>query len=184
MQEPLERLQNVWGSRIRWTSIREIDENGSASSLENWREIYRVLLWAEAESCLGAWVAAAKPDFGPIIRQNFEMIRTLDRSTIGIAVERREKYFHRMNSFLKKNDLLCMPTTPSPAPLKGTIKQREQSGPGYYPRTLSLTSVAGVARLPQLTLPLTNLSGVPLGLSLLARNGEDAFLLQSASAIA
>jgi amidase len=72
-----------------------------------------------------------------------------------------------------------MPTTPALAPLKGTIAPRGRSATGdYYPRTLSLTSLAGIGRLPQVSLPLAESSGsVPVGLSLLAANGRDAFLL-------
>jgi len=40
-----------------------------------------------------------------------------------------------------------------------------------------LTSIAGIGRLPQVTLPLAHVQGVPIGLSLLASHGRDAFLL-------
>ena len=44
-------------------------------------------------------------------------------------------------------------------------------------RTLSLTSVAGLARLPQVTLPLASLEGCPIGLSLIGPPGSDPALL-------
>jgi amidase len=55
---------------------------------------------------------------------------------------------------------------------------------GYYPRTLALTSIAGLGRLPQVTLPLAEAGGVPLGLSLLAAQGNDAFLLSAGRLLA
>jgi amidase len=55
----------------------------------------------------------------------------------------------------------------------------------YYPRALSLTSVAGIGRLPQVSLPLAESSGgIPVGLSLLAANGRDAFLLSVTKKVA
>ena len=53
----------------------------------------------------------------------------------------------------------------------------------YYPRTLSLTAIAGLTRLPQVTLPLGNVGGVPVGLSLVAGYGRDPFLLALAAHI-
>ena len=55
---------------------------------------------------------------------------------------------------------------------------RAASGSGYYPRALALTSVAGIGRLPQVSLPLATSAGIPVGLSLLAGHGRDAFLLE------
>ena len=50
----------------------------------------------------------------------------------------------------------------------------------FYSRTLALTSIAGNARLPQVTIPLADVSGVPVGLSLIAAYGEDLWLLEVA----
>src|SRR4030095_8395950 len=104
----------------------------------------------------------------------------LDRRRVLEALQRRERYFRSLHDFLGPDDLLCIPTTPALAPLKGDPPRRSSSGSGYYPRTLSLTSLAGIGRLPQVSLPITDADGVPVGLSLLARHGEDSFLLQVA----
>jgi len=45
------------------------------------------------------------------------------------------------------------------------------------PYALFVTSVAGLGRLPQVSLPLGESAGVPVGLSLIAAHGQDAFLL-------
>jgi amidase len=79
--------------------------------------------------------------------------------------------------------LLCIPTTPALAPRKGDPPKRSSSGSGYYPRTLGLTSIAGIGRLPQVSLPIADADGVPVGLSLLARHGQDSLLLQVAKNI-
>ena len=55
---------------------------------------------------------------------------------------------------------------------------------GYYPRLLAFTSIAGLARLPQVSLPIAQVGNVPIGLSLIGAHGEDAFVLAMARALA
>ena len=178
----VERLRELFGARIRETSVREIDEEAGHTDLRNWYEIYRVLQRAEVECCLGAWIAAVKPELGPGTAEGFELTRKLDRSLIPQLHERRERYFHKMNLFLGDRDLLCFPTSPSFAPLRGSLLKREASPVGYYPRAVSLTSIAGVARLPQVSVPVSE--KVSVGLSLLGKSGQDAFLLSVVKQIA
>ena len=107
----------------------------------------------------------------------------LDRRRVPEAVQQREQYSRSLHQFLGSDDLLCIPTTPALAPRKGDPPRRGSSGSGYYPRTLSLTSIAGMGRLPQVSLPIADADGVPVGLSLLAKHGQDAFLLEVARTI-
>jgi amidase len=179
--ESVRRVRNLFGERVRETSLRDLaaDDKGFA----NWTDIFCVIQWAEINSCLGAWIARAKPEFGPGIAASFELTRQLDRRRVSDAWQQREQYFRRLNEVLEPNDLLCIPTTPALAPLKGNPPARTSRGSGYYPRTLSLTSLAGIGRLPQLSLPIANVGGIPVGLSLLARQGQDDFLLGVARTI-
>jgi amidase len=137
-----------------------------------------VIQWAEIKSCVGAWIADAKPEFAPDIAASFELTNQLDRRRIAEASRRREQYFGSLRRFLGPNDLLCIPTTSALAPRKGNPPARSSIGSGYYPRTSALTSLAGIGRLPQVSLPVAHVSGVPVGLSLLAGYGQDRFLLQ------
>jgi len=49
---------------------------------------------------------------------------------------------------------------------------------------MSLLCIAGLARLPQVNLPVARLDGCPLGLSLIAARGGDMMLLALARALA
>jgi amidase len=176
--EPVRWLRETFGTAVRESSLQQLvsDER----SFETWAETFCVIQWAEIESCLGAWIASAKPEFGPEIRASFQLMSQLDRRRVAEALQRREQYFRSLHEFLGPCDLLCIPTTPALAPRKGDPPKRSSSGSGYYPRTLSLTSIAGMGRLPQVSLPMAKVNGVPVGLSLLARHGQDSFLLQLA----
>ncbi|HTG53075.1 MAG TPA: amidase family protein, partial [Candidatus Tectomicrobia bacterium] len=165
---------------VRETSLRELIGDDVGHSFATWADTFCVIQWAEIESCLGAWIANTRPKFGPEITASFQLINQLDRRRIAEAVQRREQYFRSLSEFLEPDDLLCIPTTPALAPRKGDPPRRSSSGSGYYPRTLSLTSVAGMGRLPQMSLPIADAGGVPVGLSLLAGHGKDSLLLEVA----
>jgi amidase len=180
LSEPLQRLREIFGGAVRESSLQELGSDDAGHSFATWVESFCVIQWAEIESCLGAWIANARPEFGPEIAASFQLMKQLDRCRVPEALQRREQYFQSLHEFLGPNDLLCIPTTPALAPLKGHPPGRSSSGTGYYPRTLSLTSVAGMGRLAQVSLPIADVAGIPVGLSLLARHGQDSFLLQVA----
>jgi amidase len=179
LSEPVRRLREIFGGAVRESSLQELVAD-AGHSFATWAETFCVIQWAEIESCLGAWIANARPEFGPEIAASFQLMNQLDRRLVAEAVQRREQYFRSLHEFLGPDDLLCIPTTPALAPRKGDPPTRSSSGSGYYPRTLSLTSVAGMGRLPQVSLPIADADGVPVGLSLLARHGQDSFVLQVA----
>jgi amidase len=182
---PLDWLTNLFPGKVQETSIRAIDGEPAKKGLDAWYETYCIIQWAEIWSSLGSWIDAVKPTFGPRTKVSFELTRNLDRSKIGDAVRRRERYFRCLEDFLGPRDLLLMPTSPTLAPLRGTpgIDRSDRSGTAYYPRTLSLTAIAGIGRLPQISLPVVEIGGIPLGLSLLAPHGRDSFLLKAAQVV-
>ena len=184
LDQPVQHLREIFGASVRKTSLTEICGGPKEEGLKPWCDTYNVLQWAEIESTLGAWIDAEKPAMGPITEASFDLVRELDRRGVLQNVRRREEYFRRLQSFLGPNDLLCMPTAPTPAPLKGSMIKREVGGRAYYARALALTSVAGIGRLPQVTLPLGETDGIPVGISLLAGHGRDGFLAGVAKRIA
>ncbi len=72
-------------------------------------------------------------------------------------------------------DILCLPTSPRAAPLKNTpvddieIRYRHQA--------MHLLCIAGLGGLAQISLPLAEIDGLPLGLSLVGPRGSDMQLL-------
>jgi amidase len=184
MLEPVRRLRDFFGERVQELSLGDLAADKSARRFTTWSDTFCVIQWAEIKSCLGAWIANAKPEFGPEIAASFQLVDQLDHRLVAEAMQVREQYSRSLNQFLGPEDLLCIPTTPALAPLKGHPPPRSSSGSGYYPRTLSLTGVAGIGRLPQVSLPIAEADSVPVGLSLLARHGQDSFLLEVAKRLA
>jgi amidase len=180
LAEPVRRLREWLGGRLRETTLGEL----AGGDFPEWCETYCVIQWAEIRSTLGAWIDAVKPDFGPTVAASFALTASLDRRRVAGAIERRERRYRRLRAVLGPRDLILKPTAPTLAPLKGTRHTRSSSGGDYYPRSLGQTSVAGIGRLPEVSLPLGSAGGVPVGLSLLAAHGEDAFLLGVVKALA
>jgi amidase len=182
LKEPFDKLGRRYEGKVRETSINAVVGEATDAGLQPWYETFITIQWAEIWSSLGTWVEAVKPELGPRTRQNFENTRTADRRRVGEAARCREIFFRKLKNFLGPRDLLVLPTVPAPAPRKGTLDLDRTQG-NYYPRALSLTAIAGVGRLPQVTMPLTEVEGAPVGLSLIAAHGEDAFLLAAMRAL-
>jgi amidase len=168
-------------ARVRTTSLTELCNHERAADMMTWLTLYRVLQGTEMQSCLGAWIADAKPTFGPAPSAGLEFVKKLDRTRIGESVELREHLCERLNAALASGDLLCIPSAPTIAPLKGSKAYDRNSD--YYRRTLSLTTIAGVGRLPQVSMPVASASSAPTGLSILAARNNDLRLLDAARTI-
>jgi amidase len=87
----------------------------------------------------------------------------------------------RLSALLGDDTVWVLPTTPTP-PLSRQATDEERAQ--FYSVALALNAVAGLAGLPQLTLPLGELQGRPLGLSLIAGPGRDHALLDLAATMA
>ena len=148
--------------------------------LEAWKETFRILQAAEIWACHGEWVTRARPQLGPGVKERFAMAASITPAQVADAAPRREAASARMAALLGENDVLLIPTAPGAAPRKGS------SGPAledFRARALRLTCIAGLARLPQASLPLASVEGCPLGVSLVARRGGDLALLRTVLAV-
>ena len=76
--------------------------------------------------------------------------------------------------------VLCLPTAPGIAP---RVDASEEALLDHRYRVHRLTCIAGLARLPQISLPLASLDGCPLGFSLIGGPGTDEKLLALAETL-
>ena len=140
-----------------------------------WSGIFRVLQGSEIWRRRGAWIDAHKPSFGPGIAERFRWTRTIDPAEAERMRLQREGVARHLADLLDGDALLCLPTVPGIAPKLATPQEELE---GFRARAFGLLSVAGLARLPQVTLPLAEMGGCPLGLSLIAPSGRDRGLLE------
>jgi len=148
--------------------------------LAAWYEAFRVLQGAEVWQTHCDWVTRHRPRFGPGVAERFRWVATIDAGQVAAAGAVRRRARRRMDELLGEGAVLCLPTSPSIAPLRGLPGPETER---FRTRTLTLTCIAGLAGLPQVTLPLGRIDGSPIGLSLIAAAGADEMLLGLAAAI-
>lgn len=140
---------------------------------EDFLEAYATLQGLDIARALGAFLDA-RPHFGPTIQSRFDGVRALDP----VAGERwrawRADAGRRLRAALPPRTLLLLPSAPSIAPRRFL---REAAAGRFYEAALTLNSVASHAGLPAVNLPLAELDGCPLGLSVVGGAGEDEALL-------
>lgn len=146
----------------------------SAEGLPQWFQVFRLLQGAEIWAQHGAWVTRVKPDLGPGVKERIQWTSALDAKEVAAALNKREELSQRMSALLSGGAVLVLPTVPGIAPLRNTPPAELDDFRG---RAMGLLCIAGLARLPQVTLPLGSLDGCPIGLSLVAQRGADEMLL-------
>ena len=145
-----------------------------------WVQLFRVLQGAEVWAQHGAWVTRVQPALGPGVRQRIEWTATIDPGDLPSARAKREEITRRMARLLGDGAVLMLPTLPGVAPPCNSPPAATED---LRARAMSLLCIAGLARLPQVTLPLGRLEGCPLGLSLIGARGTDTMLLALATAV-
>jgi amidase len=146
--------------------------------LPAWREVFRVAQAAEAWQAHGGWISGTDPGFGPGVRERFEAASKLEAAAVVAATAERALVRTHLGGLLAGGAVLCFPTAPGPAPLRGgdpALLDR------YRANALALLCPAGLGGMPQISLPLAKLEGAPVGLSLMAAAGADELLLALAA---
>lgn len=145
--------------------------------LEKWTDSFRFPQGAEAWACHGEWVTRVKPAFGPAVGPRIAWAATVAPRDVERARARREEIARRMDGLLRDNAVLALPSAPGIALPRNAPAEVVD---GLRARALPMLCIAGLARLPQVSLPLATLDGCPLGLSLIAARGNDTMLLDLA----
>lgn len=152
----------------------------SDEGLPQWFQVFRLLQGAEIWAQHGEWVTRVKPDLGPGVKERIQWTSTINAEDAAAAGRKREDIARRMDALLAADAVLVLPTVPGIAPPRNTPSAELDD---FRSRAMGLLCIAGLARLPQVSLPLGTLGGCPLGLSLVARRGGDEMLLRLAAAI-
>ncbi|MFB5761853.1 amidase [Paenibacillus medicaginis] len=148
--------------------------------LSEWMTLFRTIQGYEIWQEHGAWIEREQPVFGPDIAQRFSWAGTIERADFEKAEGRRQQVRQALVDLLREDGVLVIPTTTGAAPALG------QQGPQLEERrsrTMQLTSIAGLAGLPQITIPAAEAEGCPVGISVIAGPGQDRRLLDWVAAL-
>ncbi|MCY4366612.1 MAG: amidase [Chloroflexi bacterium] len=154
----------------------------SPSSLTDWSNQQQILQSREAWESVREWIDRYNPAFSFEVSDRYVLARGVTDAQVAAAQLRREDIVARVNEvFAGGNKVVCLPTTISPAPPTGqAVSQRHE----LRLRNSALTSIAGNTGRPQISLPLAEVDGLPVGLSLLGDKGTDEALMALAAKIA
>jgi len=153
----------------RATTVRLAPEGLAA-----WSDQQQVLQGREAWETAQDWIDAVNPRFSFEVTERYVMARSYTDADVAAARARRDVIRQRLDTVLADGAVLCLPTTPTPAPLRG---ERMSARHDVRARIGMLTCIAGTTGRPQINLPLAAVGGLPVGLSLLGSRGADAVLL-------
>ncbi|MFC4321798.1 amidase [Litchfieldia salsa] len=150
----------------------------SDEGLGEWANTFRIIqameIWEEHKD----WIEAENPQFGPGIKERFEWASTLRRESYKDLLLQREKITNHLTRFLGVDGIFVIPAAPGCAPVKNLRGEELEE---YRSRAMRLTCIAGLAGLPQVTLPLGEHEGLPVGLSIIGNHHQDLRLLNFAA---
>ena len=115
---------------------------------------------------------------GTTIDHTFAFARKVTDAQVADARAVRERFGERFRTLLGEDGLLILPAMPDVAPL---LSESEESLDAYRNKALNLLCLSGLARVPQVSVPLASRLGAPLGLSLIGPVGSDLSLVRLAA---
>lgn len=146
--------------------------------LDQWRESFRICQAYEIWDVHGDWVRAHTPDFGPGIKARFDIASRINADTFAAESARKDRIRQEIVRIVTQETVLVMPTSPGPAPF---LAEPESALNDFRMRAFEMLCPAGLAGLPQLSVPAGTVDGGPVGLSLVGARGQDRQLISLAS---
>ncbi|MDM0078739.1 amidase [Variovorax sp. J2P1-59] len=149
-------------------------------ALAEWVRPYRILQSAEVWRSHGDWFLRTSPAMAPEIAARLFAGSQLTAAEIAEAHLRADEVRAVVAAFVSDGGVICLPSAPGVAPPLGVSRL-----PDDTTRMLVLvqTCIAGLCGLPQVSLPLGEVHGMPVGLGLIAGKGRDRDLLALAVAV-
>ena len=175
VEAPVAEALQPAAARVRGAFAKSETKRVSPEGLSDWFEVFRTLQAAEIWGTLGAWVTEVKPKLGPGIKERFAYAATITPAQVAAAKARRREITVHVEGLLGADGVIGLPTSPRAAPLRGT--PTDQVEVEYRNQAQRILCIAGLCGLPQISLPMARIDGLPLGLSLLgARNSDRALI--------
>lgn len=148
--------------------------------LDPWRESFRIIQAWEVWKVYGEFITQTQPQLGPGIRERMDFAASVSDQDAAAAHRLREHARGVIEQITLPGTILALPTAPSIAPPLDASADALES---FRVRTMRLICIAGLAGLPQVTLPAGTISGAPVGLSFIGWQGGDEALLDLAATL-
>jgi amidase len=169
----VERLRSLVGT------VR--DEVMAPQGLSVWARAQRTLQPVEAWNTFRGWVERDNPRMAFSVARGLVAGASIPAEDQAWATLMRQEARGRMTYLLPPGVILCLPTTPFPAPLRGL--SLPVLGP-LRDRITCLCAQGGLTGVPQVSIPGATVDGAPVGLSIIGGRGSDAALVAVARVLA
>jgi amidase len=156
------------------------DEAMAPQGLSVWSRAQRTLQPAEAWATFKDWVDRENPRLAFNVARGLLAGSMMSETALQWARLMRREARARLDYLLPPSTILCLPTTPFPAPKKG-LPLREQNT--IREQILCLCAHGGLTGVPQISIPGADVDGAPVGLSIIGGRGMDASLVAVAVAM-
>jgi amidase len=161
--------------------VKEVREDLLAPpGLSVWSRAQRTLQIHEAWLTFREWLDRDNPRLQFSVARGLALAGAISEADRQTAVLTRAEARARLTWLLPAGTILCMPTTPFPAPPKGLPLSTLDP---LRARMSCLTAQGGLTGVPQVSLPGATAGGLPVGLSILGARGSDAALVAVARAM-
>ena len=150
------------------------NERISPTGLADWAQRQLVLQGRQAWASVDEWIDRVNPRFAFNVAERYTMGRSFTDQQVQEAQRFREDIRTRVSGLLSDDAFICLPTAVGPAPLLGGGQQERAALQG---RNSQLTTTAGNSGSPQINLPVGEVHGAPVGLSLIGPRGADEALI-------
>jgi amidase len=146
-----------------------------------WREAFRIVQAYETWQTFGDFVTRHQPNLGPGIRERIAFAATVTKAQADAGRLIHGKAREHIRQVAVPGTILALPTAPTIAPLAETPAANLED---FRVRVMRLTCTAGMAGLPQMSIPAGTINGCPIGLSFIGWAGGDEALLDLAFTLA
>jgi amidase len=144
-----------------------------------WFRVWSVQV-SEVWAIHGDWILQTKPDSKVLSPETLATGMNSTPAELAAARAVWQELRETVRRRIPDAAVLCVPTVTDCAPHRGSGQTTRIA---FSRPTLCLMSIAGVAGLPQITLPAAAVDDCPVGLSLVGGEGADESLLQLAVAL-
>ena len=174
--DPITSAFSTW---VKTAALDAVENLTIASDgLDSWWNVFRIIQAGEVKTTNLPWVRKYKANLGEGIKERFLMAEQVTDIELNKARQEREEIVKKINAVIAPGTVLVMPTAPCIAP---KLDAESAALDSFRSNTMALTCIAGLAGLPQVSMPVLAVDDCPVGVSLVGAQGSDEQLLKLAS---
>ena len=142
--------------------------------VDGWAWQQNALQSVEAWNSVADWIDAVNPRFSYMVADRYALGLTFTQHELEAARATRDRARRRLDDVAPPGTFLCFPTSPVVAPFRDQPLSGKRASQA---RIVRITCMGGTTGRPQLSMPLAEVDGLPVGLSIMGNRGDDEALI-------